>query len=119
MTNTVLGTQTVVRAATQFGVERFVLISTDKAVNPASIMGATKRIAELLVSGAACRTGRRAQKRGPEWPNHLMRRVGSNRTSNYLLARSRRCVVAVVVCEGAYMIRIGSYTTLQLFLSGI
>jgi FlaA1/EpsC-like NDP-sugar epimerase len=58
VTNNILGTQTVVQAAAQFEVERFVLISTDKAVNPTSIMGATKRIAELLVSATARRSGR-------------------------------------------------------------
>lgn len=45
----VLGTQAVVRAASHSHVERFVLLSTDKAVDPVSIMGATKRIAEQIV----------------------------------------------------------------------
>lgn len=44
--NNVLGTRVVAEAAVKAGVDRFVLISTDKAVNPSSIMGATKRIAE-------------------------------------------------------------------------
>jgi FlaA1/EpsC-like NDP-sugar epimerase len=57
-TNNVLGTQNVLWAAEEFGVERFVLISTDKAVNPTSMMGSTKRLAELLVVAAAQRTGR-------------------------------------------------------------
>lgn len=47
--NNVLGTQVVADAARRYGTERFVLISTDKAVNPSSIMGATKWVAELIV----------------------------------------------------------------------
>ncbi len=47
--NNVFGTETVATIAGRHGAEAFVLISTDKAVNPTSIMGASKRIAELLV----------------------------------------------------------------------
>jgi FlaA1/EpsC-like NDP-sugar epimerase len=47
--NNVLGSRVVMETAVGFGVERFVLVSTDKAVRPANVMGASKRAAELLM----------------------------------------------------------------------
>lgn len=58
ITNNVLGTRNVVHAATAADVERLVLISTDKAVCPSSVYGATKRLAELIVLEAAHHTGK-------------------------------------------------------------
>jgi FlaA1/EpsC-like NDP-sugar epimerase len=56
--NNVMGTHWVIEAALGAGVTRLVLVSTDKAVTPSSVMGATKRIAERLVADAAARSGR-------------------------------------------------------------
>jgi FlaA1/EpsC-like NDP-sugar epimerase len=55
ITNNVIGTQNVVKVALGNDVQRLVMISTDKAIRPVSVMGATKRIAEMLVLDAAHR----------------------------------------------------------------
>jgi FlaA1/EpsC-like NDP-sugar epimerase len=57
VTNNVIGTRNVVDAAVSVGVQRFVMVSTDKAVAPSNIMGASKRVAEFVVQRAAKQHG--------------------------------------------------------------
>jgi FlaA1/EpsC-like NDP-sugar epimerase len=57
VSNNVLGTRNLVEVSLNSGVERMVMISTDKAIRPSSVYGATKRLAELLVLDAAHRSG--------------------------------------------------------------
>ena len=57
--NNVFGTRELAETAIAYHAERFLMISTDKAVQPTSVMGATKRVAELLVQGRAGQIGRR------------------------------------------------------------
>jgi len=58
VSNNILGTKNVVNAAIESDVDQLVMISTDKAIRPVNVMGATKRLAELLVLDAANRTGK-------------------------------------------------------------
>jgi len=57
--NNVLGTAVVAALAAEFAADKFVLISSDKAVNPTNVMGATKRLAELVVRSEQARVGGR------------------------------------------------------------
>jgi FlaA1/EpsC-like NDP-sugar epimerase len=77
--NNVLGTQVVAELAARFGAERFVLISSDKAVRPSSVMGATKRLAEGVIQalgalvvplrvGALRQRARQPRQRDPHLP---------------------------------------------------
>lgn len=56
MANNVLGTATIAREAREVGVSRFILVSSDKAVRPTNVMGASKRLAELVVQDLAARS---------------------------------------------------------------
>ncbi|MGB3246827.1 MAG: nucleoside-diphosphate sugar epimerase/dehydratase [Sulfitobacter sp.] len=58
LVNNVFGTQTLAEQSAKAGVERFILISSDKAVRPANIMGASKRLAELVIQDMARNRGR-------------------------------------------------------------
>jgi FlaA1/EpsC-like NDP-sugar epimerase len=70
--NNVFGTQNVANLAGEYGVESFVLVSTDKAVNPTNIMGTTKRLAEIY-----CQTKNKASK-----TNYMTVRFGNVLGSN-------------------------------------
>lgn len=78
VTNNLFGTKSIADAALAVGAERFVMISSDKAVNPTSVMGATKRLAEMYVQ-ALGRSALRADRRpgGPTYPSFTMVRFGN------------------------------------------
>ena len=69
--NNVFGTYKMAKAAARYGVRRFVLISTDKAVNPTNIMGASKRLCEMVIQ---CREGSKTEFTAVRFGNVL----GSN-----------------------------------------
>ena len=72
--NNVFGTKNVVDACEKFGVSRFIMISTDKAVNPTNVMGATKRMCEMIVLSRAHQQGSKTKYSATRFGNVL----GSN-----------------------------------------
>lgn len=62
--NNVFGTLNIVEASEMFGVKKFMMISTDKAVNPTNVMGATKRMCEMIVQSRTSRTSFSATRFG-------------------------------------------------------
>ncbi len=69
--NNVFGTRNVVDASCHIGAAEFVMISTDKAVNPSSIMGCTKRVAEMYVQASNSRPGCKTQFKAVRFGNVL------------------------------------------------
>ncbi|WP_248276990.1 polysaccharide biosynthesis protein [Chitinophaga sp. Ak27] len=63
--NNVLGTKIVAELSVDYGVEKFVMVSTDKAVNPTNVMGASKRIAEIFTQSFSNYLSEKYQKMGP------------------------------------------------------
>ena len=59
--NNTLGTTLVAKLASQYNAQRFILISTDKAVNPTNIMGASKRLAEIAVQSLQQKPGNKTR----------------------------------------------------------
>lgn len=80
--NNVMGTYNVARTAMESGTRRFVLISTDKAVNPTNVMGASKRICEMVVQAMDRRSAKQAAETGAPRTEYTAVRFGNVLGSN-------------------------------------
>ena len=76
--NNVLGTKVVADLSLKYGVERFVMISTDKAVNPSNVMGCSKRICEIYIQALA----KKLQREGKQTTQFITTRFGNVLGSN-------------------------------------
>jgi FlaA1/EpsC-like NDP-sugar epimerase len=103
--NNVRGTWTVARAAQRHGVAKFVMISTDKAVNPTNVMGASKRLAEMV-----CQALQPLHPQAPEGTTSHSTKSSENddRVAGYLPAKEEGCTRFVIVRFGNVLGSTGS-----------
>ena len=93
--NNAIGTYKTAYAAMLYGCERFVLISTDKAVNPTNIMGASKRLCEMVIQSFAGKIGESKERELPLLHSHMWNEEESMESSSDIRFHSRTKFVAV------------------------
>ncbi len=93
--NNAIGTYKTAYAAMLYGCERFVLISTDKAVNPTNIMGASKRLCEMVIQSFAGKIGESKERELPLLHSHMWNEEESMESSSDIRFHSHTKFVAV------------------------